>query len=278
MSKRTKARAEEAGQTTTEKVESANVRRGVGTDAGDAALRTILDGARELWRGGSLQKAGREIVLGRKGIGSSVRALAAPARDLLDRAVQEHGRVAQEERSAERQLVEATRERRQETKARIMKRGGKTETVMRGVISDPDQKPVAGLTVEGRRAVADGVEVLAVDVTDSSGRYQLVIPNDTLGDADTAELSLEIGLDRAAVLHRPGSTFEISTGTATNHDLVLPDEAAGQAHHALADRDDVDVQRIRAHYRRSALLGLQEQQLASLAAGLGRLLGATPDK
>lgn len=245
----------------------------IGTRAGDAAVLAVVEGARELWKKGHLQKAGREVVRGKTDLRSALRSLAKPARDLVDTAVKEHARVASEDREVGRQLVEALRNRRLETRARTMKRGGKSETVMRGVVSGPDGAPIPGLVVKGWRSGTRRSAPSGVDVTDAEGRYQLVLPNEELGSAKSINVSLEIGLGGDAVVHSPGRSFKVARGTATDHDLQLPAEDAGPARYAVSRRVELDVARVHEQNRHGALLAAETRQLEVLRDGLNALLG-----
>lgn len=273
MAKRkTKARAAEQPKKTPEVVRETK-RPARGTRAGEAALLTATEGVRAVWASGDLQKAGRDVLRGKTGLRSALGALARPAREVLDRAVKEHRRVAEEERPVEAQLAAALRESPEKRSKRAMKRGGKTETVMRGVVRGPDGAPVPGLVVEGRRAGTKQETLLAADVTDAEGRYQLVVPNEELGSAKSANLSVAIGLEREAALHRPQKTFKIETGTATEHELTLPEEGAARARQYADRLRELDVARVHALNRRGALRALEQQQLGTLVKGLGELLG-----
>lgn len=245
-----------------------------GSRAGDVLLQTVSGGARALWENGDLQKAGRQVLQGKIGLGTALQVAATPARKLLDRAVKEHGLIAQEDGVANRQLAEMLRQRRLEKGVRTMRRRGKDETVVRGVVTDPEGQPVPGLVVEGRRAGTKHATVLGVDVTDAKGRYQLVMNNEKLGRAKSPKIDLSIGLDRHAVLHAPDQPVTATTGASTDFDVALPAEPAARAQHALVDRDELDVARVNNLKRRNAMTKLQQEQVTNLAEGLGQLLRA----
>jgi len=243
-----------------------------GTRAADAAVAAAIDGARVMWKAGSLQEAGKDIVKGKSGFRAALKTIAKPARDLVGGITKAYDAAALDSNRAERQLAEAVLERSTETKTRTLKRGGQTETVMRGVITDPQGKPLPGLVVQGRRAGVARTALLAVDVTDDKGRYQLVIDNEALGRAKEPLVSLEIGLGRDALLHAPSGSYKIATGTATDHDVQLPEAAAVRAASALATRGQLDIDRIHSINRRSALLSVQKGAFHAVAGALDDLL------